>query len=226
MLYSLSFSTSQPHDRVRLFNIAYADGGRIARTHVQAEMLAAFTEHVQLNIAAMAKTRTFIHAGAVGWQGQAVIIPASTMQGKSTLVAALVKAGAEYLSDEFAVLDDAGLVHPYPRPISLRCHDLTGSKTLVTAAELGGRIAPKPLPLGLVLLTQFSDEAHWRPRKVTPARAVLDMFANTVSARISPERALQTIRVAAEQADTLRGSRGEAEQVVDWLKRHYGNPAS
>ena len=35
-------------------------------------------------------------------------------------MAALVRAGAEYYSDEFAPLDAGGLVHPFAKPLSIR----------------------------------------------------------------------------------------------------------
>ena len=56
----------------------------------------------------------FIHAGAVGWRGRAIMLPGGSGAGKSTLVAELVKAGALYYSDEFAVLDFRGRSTPSP----------------------------------------------------------------------------------------------------------------
>src|SRR5262245_5384044 len=52
--------------------------------------------------------KTFIHAGAVAHGGQAIIFPGQSFSGKTTLTAAMVRAGALYLSDEFAVLDEDG----------------------------------------------------------------------------------------------------------------------
>src|ERR687894_479249 len=45
--------------------------------------------------------------------GRALVRPGPSLSGKTTLVAALVRSGAAYLSDEFAVLDPEGRVHPY-----------------------------------------------------------------------------------------------------------------
>jgi hypothetical protein len=42
-----------------------------------------------------------------------MVLPGKSFAGKTTLVAALVRAGAEYWSDEYAVLDANGDVHPY-----------------------------------------------------------------------------------------------------------------
>ena len=63
----------------------------------------------------------FVHAGVVAVDGRALLLPGGSFTGKTTLVAALLRAGAQYGSDEYAVLDEAGLVLPaYPRPLSIR----------------------------------------------------------------------------------------------------------
>ena len=55
-----------------------------------------------------------------GWKGQAVMVPAHSHTGKTTLVAELIQNGAEYYSDEYASLDRSGFVHPFPRDLSIR----------------------------------------------------------------------------------------------------------
>src|SRR5215210_1449652 len=65
----------------------------------------------------------FFHAGVVAHRGRAIVIPASTFAGKTTLVAALVRAGAVYYSDEFAVVNRDGLIVPFPKPLSIRDDD-------------------------------------------------------------------------------------------------------
>lgn len=62
-----------------------------------------------------------IHAAVVEKNGGAAILPAPPGSGKSTLTAALVLSGWRLLSDELALVDRrSGLVHPLPRPISLK----------------------------------------------------------------------------------------------------------
>jgi hypothetical protein len=67
---------------------------------------------LRARIAYAAPDRIFVHAGVVAVGDRAILLPGMSFAGKSTLVAALVSTGATYLSDEFAVLDAAGLVHP------------------------------------------------------------------------------------------------------------------
>ncbi|MFP5382053.1 MAG: HprK-related kinase A [Gammaproteobacteria bacterium] len=62
-----------------------------------------------------------IHAGVVEKNGRAAILPAPPGSGKSTLTAALMLSGWRLLSDELTLIDrKSGLLHPLPRPISLK----------------------------------------------------------------------------------------------------------
>jgi serine kinase of HPr protein (carbohydrate metabolism regulator) len=173
----------------------------------------ALESDLRLFVAELAKHRVFVHAGVVGWKGKAIVIPGRSYSGKSTLVAELVRAGATYYSDEYAVLDSRGRVHPFSKPLELREEGQYRQKK-ITAAELGGESGRKPLPVGLVLMTQFKSGARWRPRKLTAGKGVLEMLFNTVSARRSPARALATLQRVAAQAEVLKGVRGDARKVV------------
>ena len=75
---------------------------------------------VHFQVALHARDFLFVHAGVVQWKGQAVVVPGRTETGNSSLVMALVNAGGQYFSDEYAVLDREGLVHAYPKPLSER----------------------------------------------------------------------------------------------------------
>src|SRR5262249_9105581 len=52
-----------------------------------------------------------VHSGVVAHGGRAILLPGPTSTGKSTLVAELVRRGAAYFSDEYALLDAEGRVH-------------------------------------------------------------------------------------------------------------------
>src|SRR5262249_11169057 len=75
---------------------------------------------LQLHLGVSAPDPVFVHAGVVAHQGSAIVLPGASFAGKTTLVATLVDAGATYYSDEFAVIDERGLVHPYAKALSIR----------------------------------------------------------------------------------------------------------
>src|SRR6185295_11682383 len=107
-----------------------------------------------------APNRVFIHSGVVGWHGKAILIPGRSYSGKTTLVKEFVQAGATYYSDEYAVLDSKGLVHPYPRALGVRETDAF-NQTKYTIESLGGTAGRKPLPVGMVIVSQFKKTAKW-----------------------------------------------------------------
>ena len=152
-LYSLVIGNVQPHARVRQFNLLYANADQLMRTMDVEEVYERFESDLKLYVAEAARQRIFLHAGVVGWRGSAIVIPGRSFSGKTTLVAELVRAGATYYSDEYAVLDARGRVHPYPRPLAIR-QGLVGNQKKCSVEELGGRSGVKSLRVGLVIVTK------------------------------------------------------------------------
>ena len=180
---------------------------------------------MDFQVALFARDFLFVHAGVVQWKGQAVVVPGRTETGKSSLVLALVHAGAEYFSDEYAVLDRDGRVHAYPKPLSQRRKG--GPPRLHPSEALGGRQEAPAVPMGLTVITRFRDGAAWNPQRISKARAMIAMFDNTVVARTRPEFALSVLAKAVTGTEGLEGDRGEASEVAsDLLAALRQEPAS
>jgi hypothetical protein len=212
-VYSILVGGAGPSAHVRRFNLLYADHVRLARSVDLDSVFDKFESDLRIFVAEFARHRVFVHAGVVGWKGKAIVIPGRSYSGKSTLVAELVRAGATYYSDEYAVFDARGRVHPFAKPLELRRQG-EYEQSKIEVSDLGGQAGTKPLTVGMVLMTQFMDGARWRPRKLTAGKAVLEMLFNTVSARRNPERALTTLQRVTAQADVWKGVRGHATEVV------------
>jgi hypothetical protein len=138
--------------------------------------MSALEGEIQQYVAMKARDRVFIHAGVVGWQGRAIVLPGRTMAGKSTLVKALLAAGATYYSDEYAVLDCKARVHPYPRRLSLRRDSSAADRPRAT--DLGATTGTRPIPVGLVVFTEYRPRAVWRPKPLTPGRFLFELTSN------------------------------------------------
>jgi hypothetical protein len=221
LLLSFMLGGSRPGSSVRQYHLAYVYHMRMARTMELAEATRAFDQSLNLGIAERAPSRIFVHAGVVGWRGRALVIPARTYSGKSRLVAALVQAGATYYSDEFAVLDAKGRVHPYPKPLSIR-QEGDAPPRLVTAEELGGRTGTAPLPVGLVVATTYRAGVKWRPRRLTAGAGILAILDHTIPARRRPKSVLRTLRTVTQSAVVLKGARGEADDVAGQILEKMG----
>lgn len=197
----------------RRMSMVYLNEQRLLRSKDLNELFSAFESNLRLYVAEFAKDRVFVHAGVVGWKGQAIVVPGRSFTGKSTLIAELVRAGATYYSDEYAVIDPNGLVHPYFKPIELRTEG-TFKQAKFDVGSMGGHVGTESLPIGLVLMTKYKTGATWRPKKLTSGKAALELLDNTVSARRDPEAALSALRQVVTAAEVLKGVRGDAEQTV------------
>jgi hypothetical protein len=204
-----------PRGSIRRFNVVYAGGLVGIRTLDLAEAFDFLALHLEEFAALWSPQRLFVHAGVVGWKGRAILIPGRSHSGKSTLVAALLRAGATYYSDEYALIGDDGRVHPYPRPLRLRSAD--GTLGEVPAATPGGRRARAPLEVGLVLMARYAPGARWRPSRLSEGRGVLALLSHTVAARARPKDAMATLGKVVRRAPVYEGRRGEAQDVVTRL---------
>lgn len=212
-LYSIIGHVNESESRVRRLNLVYWNLSRIARSRKFADALDLFESHLQLTIAEHARTRVFVHAGVVGWNNRAILIPGLSHSGKTTLVDRFIRAGAKYYSDEYAVLDRRGRVHPFARPLGVRSGQ-SSNQERVAPEDIGAEVGLKPLRVGLVLSTRYDPDARWRPRKLSNGKGVLELMANTVSARSQPETTLKVLPKALECATILKGVRGEADELV------------
>ncbi len=208
---------------MRSFHIVYAQAERIARTLDLDEAMQALESDLQLYVAEHSRSLVFVHAGVVAWQGRAIVIPGRSHSGKSTLVAALVKAGATYYSDEYAPIDARGRVRPYLLPLRLWQRADAYPKRVVPTPPCSSL---PPLPVGLLVATRFEKGARWHHRTLSPGRAALEVLKNAVPARRSPERVIERLASLTSQARLIKGRRGEAREAASRvleLANHAGS---
>ncbi|MBV9279042.1 MAG: 2OG-Fe(II) oxygenase [Chloroflexi bacterium] len=187
------------------------DGSAVFGPATEEEVFRWLRRDVDRAVAERAPQMLFVQAGVVGWRGLALVIPGGGRTGKSTLVAELVRRGAAYYSDTFAVLDEAGRVHPYARPPTL------GAETRpAQGLRLEGEGGPAaPLPLGLIVAGAYQPGCTWRPAIVRGARALWPLFQQT--AREEVEWLMHVAGRLAPSGVTLQGAWPEASEVAAQL---------
>jgi len=195
----------------------YRDDEQTAKSLHLSEIVDALESQLHFQVAVGAKTRLFVHAGVVGWRGGAIVIPGRTYAGKSSLVAALVRAGATYYSDEYAVFDDAGRVHPFARFLGIR--DDHGRSHRVDPSLLGA-IGHMPLPVSMVIVTRHVADTQWEPTEMTRGETVLALLDNTIAVRARPADALRILTTVAREAAAIRGERGDTSDIIEYLLQH------
>jgi len=167
------------------------------------------------------KTFRAIHAGAVNLNGRALLIPGSTHAGKSSLVAQLLRKGAKLLSDEYALVDNRGCIHSYPRPMLLR--DGNPRQSLVLPEELNASFAEKPAKAAWILALNYDPRAGWHIERISQGEAVILLLSNTPhEMEQSPEMISDLSRIAADAA-CYSGTRGDSiestEKILELITR-------
>ena len=203
---SHSFGIGSNEDTLFLFQ----NGSQVTYDKKPERFFRFFDSLLRITIAEHAENRVFIHAGVVGWNGKAIVIPANSFQGKTTLVHELIVQGAEYYSDEYAILDDKGLVHSFPRDLSVRYLDGELRERQVSIDELGAAEGTSPIPIGVVLLTEYIENSTWQPQRLTAGQGIIEMIPHTIPRRFNPEFSLKVLNTAVRDAIILKGPRCEA----------------
>ncbi len=158
---------------------------------------------------------TFMHAGVVALGGRAIILPGASHTGKSTLVSALVREGAEYGSDEFAVIDSQGRVRPWPRWLGMRRPGQPDER--VDPMRLGARIMANDVPVRAIVFTSFQAAADVDLRPVAAGDAALRMLPHCLTARARTGPTLRALRGLAVSARAFESPRSGAAEFARHL---------
>lgn len=197
------------------------DGVEVAVGLSHESALDVLESELQLLVARLAQPAVFVHAGVVSIGGQAIVLPGRSGAGKTTLVRALVAAGARYYSDEYAVLDAQGRVHPYARRPSVRTP--RGPKRREPVPRRRGR---GPIPLGVVVQTEYSTGAQWKPVALTAGEQVIALLSHAVAARDRPREVLATLARAVSGSRGFRSQRGSADRTARALVALAARPGA
>lgn len=190
------------------------DGRAISATDDEDLAVGILDAQIRAQVALLAPKHIFVHAGVVAVEGEAVVAPGCSFAGKTTLTRSLVEAGAVYYSDEFAAIDAQGLVHPYPKPLSIRDRDGSRRTAETSAASLGAETGHEPVPVGLVAITSYRPGATLTPEPLAPGAALLALLGHTIPARTRPQQTLSALKAALRGANAWQSERGEATETA------------
>lgn len=173
---------------------------------------------IRATVAEYANEFVFLHAGVVSWKGRAIILPGKSHSGKTTLVTELVKRNCLYLSDEFAVIDKNGLIHPFPKKLSVRGIIDEHRQVDIAVEEFGGVPAVKPVPVGFLLVSEYQAKIKKPSIKINSSgKGIMASVANSISVRQNPKFVLEVLGVITNQAIVLETRRGEAEDFAEYF---------
>ena len=162
-----------------------------------------------------------VHAGAVLIGGSALLLPGSTHAGKSSLVAELLRRGASNFSDEYALIDNEGRVHSYPRPLLLR--NGLPRQSLVLPEELDASFATCSASVGWILALNYVPAAAWDIHRMSQAEAAMLLLRNSPHEMAQSDEMVDFFRRVAANAVCYAGQRCDvaeaATHVIDLVGR-------
>jgi hypothetical protein len=163
-----------------------------------------------------------VHAGAVLWGEQALLLPGISHSGKSSLVAELLRRGATYFSDEYALIDSDGRVHPYPRPLLLR--NDSPEQFPVLPAECNASIGNSSAPIGWILSLAYLPESTWNVAAVPQSEGLLILLRNTPHILAESPDLVAVFQRASTGAICYAGQRPNVTEAVDQILRLIDGP--
>jgi hypothetical protein len=150
--------------------------------------------HVMNNAVAEARHVLVVHAGVVvAPDGNAVVLPAASGGGKTTLTAGLVRAGFDFLSDEMMAIDPESLrVLPVPRSLFVKpgtfealglqppdvseaARRLLDGSWPVTPDDLRPGALGRPAPVRTIIAPTYSAGSETRIERVSRAAGLADL---------------------------------------------------
>jgi hypothetical protein len=178
-----------------------------------------------------------LHASAVAAGGRCIVFPGVRGSGKSTIAAALVGAGADLVTDDYAPLERASrLVWPvpyapgikrgswgalrrhYPDLRALPVHRLAGLD--IRYLELDReRVAPRDrgLPVAALVFPRYEAGAGLAPERISAAEALAGLcHARSLMDR-QPDVLAETLRWV-ETMPAYRLSYGNLNQAIAWVQ--------
>jgi hypothetical protein len=172
--------------------------------------------------------RVLVHASAAELDGGAIVLPGPMGAGKSTLVAALVRAGLGYLTDEVVALDPAtGVIAPYAKYLSLdpsfgtlmptppdSVRAFIGDQILVPPAALRSDALGAPARPRLVVAPRYERGATTVVEPVRPAEALSMLAQHAFHIERDGQRTLDVLAQVVESSSCYRMVSGNLEDAT------------
>jgi hypothetical protein len=209
-----------------------ADGCEVAVTTDAAGPLAHLLHRINRDTIAESGKLTLLHAAAASPAHRAVLFPASMEAGKSTLVTALVRAGWHYVTDEVvAISPTTGLVHPFPRSISLDAGSwhLFADLKPTTVPSLGllrpaqwqipadviGTTMTEPVPVEAVVFPRYDAGSSTRLEPLKPVEGLRRALSCSFTLDAHPDR---DVPVLARLLDKVEAYGLQVDDVADAVR--------
>ena len=177
-----------------------------------------------------------LHASVIAVDGRCVVFPGAKGSGKSTLAAALVASGADFVTDDYAPLEQATwriwpvpyapgikrgswrtLRRYYPDLYQRPVHRLAGMQIRYLELE-AARMAPldRGLPVAALVFPRYQAGAALEHRELTTAEAFSELCHARSMLDRHPDVLAETLRWI-ETVPAYRLTYGDLDQAAKWV---------
>ena len=188
-------------------------GDRMVASSAGAErVVTLLTWHVTREALSALGDRVVLHAAAAEYGGRALLLPGPSGSGKSTLVAALVRRGLGYLTDELAVLDgNPARIRSFSKPLGL------STSPPPPLDDLAASPSPFESEARLVAPPALRPDCLGAP--ASPAWIVFPSYAGPGQPRLTPVRRAEALGLLGEQwVNAVEGGTGGFQALVTTVR--------
>jgi hypothetical protein len=175
-----------------------------------------------------------LHAAAVGHKGISILMPGVTGSGKSSLAAWLVANGFHYLTDEIAILTDAGTIVGFPRALVIKpgaaesVQTFPGfdeSKSIECDSHLlrlptDAKIETGARTVGLLVIPSYQPGTEARIESLPPGETALRLVACNLNAKNLKRGGFESITALSRQVPAVLfhfGGFGQLKGTLDTI---------
>ena len=169
-----------------------------------------------------------MHAGVVARNGRGVVFPGAADAGKSTLTAACLLEGFDYLSDEALCLDfESTEVIACPKALALSDHSVDllglraveqGSESVHTAASLGANFVEGPVFVAHVVRAEVGSDDEPSLHALPRSEVVSLLLSRSFNHYRDPPRSLDLVHRVAEQTQAWALRLGDPRAAARLLR--------
>ena len=173
-----------------------------------------------------------LHAGGVEHDGFGLVFPGAMEAGKTTLTAALVRAGFGYLTDEAVAIDRENLrIHPYPKPLSidrgawplfpeleprvdLATDAYKADQWQVPPADIRADPLGEPCAVSVIVFTRYEDGIETSIEPLRRGEALVELAKNTYRFDAQGSAALDVLAELVRPAACYRLTSGDLDAAI------------
>jgi hypothetical protein len=212
----------------------HLDAVRLLRTRAKSIAFQSLLWHANRQAIEHSHDSVLVHAAAAAFAGTALVLPGPMGAGKSTLVAALVRSGLAYLTDEVVAIDPgSGLIRPYPKYVSLAgdragaappaVREYLGDASLVPPDALRpGAAAREPATPRFVVTPRYEPGATAALEPLRPAAALAALAQHTFHLETDAARSLEVLASVVEQSACYQLVSGDVPSATSLLLHLVG----